>query len=288
MPFRCTKPTPHAVQIMTSAPWKLAVKPFQVAPRTYYVSGQSWVGAYLIDTGDGLILIDTAIAESAYLMVDSIYQLGYEPQDIKKILISHAHVDHCGGGALMKELTGAELWMSREDYEFMQKAPEETIELDPRMHGWHFEPDSFYSGDEPVELGDVRVHTLLTPGHTIGCTSFFWEVTNPVNSERYVCGMHGGVGANTMNDEYYQKSKVLTPDLRERFLADVEKVGSIHVDIALPSHPNQIAILDKAGTYSDEHQPYLDPAVWGDFLRERGRQVREWEKNAADVHKVIA
>lgn len=288
MSFRCTKPTPHAVQIITTTPWKLAVKPFQVAPRTYYVSGQSWVGAYLIDTGSGLILIDTAVAESAYLLVDSIYQLGYRPQDIKKILISHAHVDHCGGAALMKALMGAELYMSHEDYEFMRKAPEETIGLDPRMHGWHFEPDCFYSDVDPIELGNIKVRTLLTPGHTIGCTSFFWEVTNPVNGERYVCGMHGGVGANTMNDEYYRTSKVLTPSLRERFLADVEKVGSIHVDIALPSHPNQIAILDKAGTYRDEEQPYLDHTVWGDFLRERARQVREWQKTAADVRKVIA
>ena len=96
MAFRCTKPTPHPVKTLAYEPWALTVKPFQVSPRTWYVAGQTWVGCYLIDTGSGLILIDTAIPESMYLLVDSIYRLGYKPEDIKKILLSHAHFDHCG------------------------------------------------------------------------------------------------------------------------------------------------------------------------------------------------
>lgn len=274
MAFRCTKPTPHPVKTLAYEPWELAVQPFQVAPQTYYVAGQTWVGCYLIDTGDGLILIDTAIAESAYMLVDSIYRLGYKLDDIKKILISHAHFDHCGGAAIMKHLTGAELYMSKEDYDFMKACPEETMVLDPDSHPQFFEVDHFYSDDEPITLGNVTIRTMLTPGHTIGCTSFFWEVQNPVTKETYVVGMHGGVGANTMNDDYYSKSKYLTPDLRDRFFADSEKVAAIHVDIALPSHPNQIEITDKIGQYSDENQPYLDDTVWGDFIRERVRQVR--------------
>lgn len=48
-------------------------------------------------------------------------------------------------------------------------------------------------------------------------------------------GRHGGVGANTMNDKYYAQSEVSDSlELRDRFLADAEKVGNIHVDIALP------------------------------------------------------
>ena len=103
-------------------------------------------------------------------------------------------------------------------------------------------------------MGNVEIRTLLTPGHTPGCTSFFWKVTNPANGEVYRVAMHGGVGANTMNDGYYSTSKYLTPDLRERFLADADKLKQIPVDIALPSHPNQIEIVDRAGQYTDENQ----------------------------------
>ena len=49
-------------------PWLLTQKPFRVAPRVYYV-GNTWVGAYLIDTGDGLVLIDTTVFETTYLVL---------------------------------------------------------------------------------------------------------------------------------------------------------------------------------------------------------------------------
>ena len=278
MAFRCTKPTPHPVKTLAYEPWEIAVKPFQVAPQTWYVSGQTWVGCYLIDTGDGLILIDTAIPESLYLMVDSICQLGFKMTYIKKILLSHAHFDHCGAAAAMKKLTGAELYMSKEDTEFYKACPEETLVLDPDSHPQYFEVDKYYSDDEPITLGNISIRTILTPGHTIGCTSFLWDVKNPANGETYVVGMHGGVGANTMNDDYYSTSKYLTPDLRDRFISDADKLKKIHVDIALPSHPNQIEIMDRAGQYTDESQPYLDDTIWADFIDERVRQVKSLMK----------
>ena len=278
MAFRCTKPTPHPVKTLAYEPWEIAVKPFQVAPQTWYVSGQTWVGCYLIDTGDGLILIDTAIPESLYLIVDSICQLGFKMTDIKKILLSHAHFDHCGAAAAMKKLTGAELYMSKEDTEFYKACPEETLVLDPDSHPQYFEVDKYYSDDEPITLGNISIRTILTPGHTIGCTSFLWDVKNPANGETYVVGMHGGVGANTMNDDYYSTSKYLTPDLRDRFISDADKLKKIHVDIALPSHPNQIEIMDRAGQYTDESQPYLDDTIWADFIDERVRQVKSLMK----------
>lgn len=275
MSFQCSPAIPEPVAALAYKPWTLSVKPFQVAPRTWYVAGQTWVGCYLIDTGDGLILIDCAIPESMYLLVDSIYQLGYSPRDIKKILISHAHFDHCGAAGAMKELTGAEVYLSKEDWEFIKACPEETMVLDKDSHPQMFEPDRFYADDEPVVLGDIAVKTLLTPGHTVGCTSFFWEVENPASKARYVVGMHGGVGANTMNDQYYSTSRYLTPALRDRFIRDAGKLKQIHVDIALPSHPNQITITDRMGSYTDETQPYLDETVWTAFIDERVRQVRE-------------
>ena len=261
------------VATLAYRPWEIAIAPFQVAPQTWYGAGQTWVGCYLIDTGEGCILIDTAIPESAYLLVDSIHRLGYQMTDIKKILISHAHFDHMGAARLMQELTGAEIYMSAEDYRFYKECPQETMRLDPDSHPQDFECTHFYSDDTPIRLGNVTVRTLLTPGHTIGCTSFFWKVTNPANGAVYTVAMHGGVGANTMNDGYYAKSTYLTPALRDRFIADAEKLKAIHVDIALPSHPNQITITDRAGTYTNETQPYLDETVWAEFIDIRVQMV---------------
>ena len=214
MPFRCTPPPKDPVRTLAHTPWKLAVPAFQVSPRTWYVSGQSWVGAYLIDTGDGCILLDTAIPESLYLLVDAVQQTGHTMSDIKMILLSHAHFDHIGGAAALHEMTGAPLYMSREDTGFLAECPDETLVLDADSHVQEPVIDRFYDDDTPICLGDIAIHTLLTPGHTIGCTSFFWEEKNPVTGESYRVAMHGGVGANTMNDKYYATSAYLTPDLR--------------------------------------------------------------------------
>ncbi|MDO4620694.1 MAG: MBL fold metallo-hydrolase [Lachnospiraceae bacterium] len=275
MSYRNSKSIPNPIETLCHRPWELAVEPFQVSPRTWYVAGQTWVGCYLIDTGAGLILLDTAIAESVYMLVDSIYKLGYKPSDIKMILISHAHLDHFGGAAAMHALTGAPIYMSREDWKFIQECPEETEIPEEPWHAQKIVVDRFYSDDEAICLGDIAIRTKLTPGHTIGCTSFFWDETNPVTGETYTVAMHGGVGVNTMNDEYYSTSRYLTPALRDRFINDAEMLKKIHVDIALPSHPNQIEILEQAGTYTDEKQPYLDETVWADFITDRVRQVKE-------------
>lgn len=278
MAFRCTKPLEDPVATLAYRPWTVAIEPFQVSPRTWYVAGQTWVGCWLIETSEGCILIDTAIPESLYMLVDSIYKTGHKPLDIKKILLSHAHFDHTGAAEQLRRMTGAELYLSKEDWEFYQKVPEETLVLDKDSHPIDFHVDRFYSDEEPVVLGDISIRTVLTPGHTVGCTSFFWEETNPVDGKTYTLGMHGGVGANTMNDEYYRGSKYLTPALRERFLADEEKIKKIHVDIALPSHPNQIDITDRAGQYTNENMCFVDDTVWADFLHERVRQVKELMK----------
>ena len=172
MAFRCTPAIKDPVGTLVREPWSIAVKPFQVAPGTWYVAGQTWVGCYLIDTGDGLILLDTAIPESSYLLVDSIYRLGFAPEQIKKILISHAHFDHCGAAMEMKKLTGAEVYMSREDWEFYQKCPEEVMFADSGSHIQDFTVDHFYSDDEPIVLGNVEIRTLLTPGHTPGSVCY--------------------------------------------------------------------------------------------------------------------
>ena len=60
-------------------PWTLAQKPFKVIENVYFV-GNTWVSVYLIDTPEGLILIDCAYEENLYLLIDSIRGLGFDPQ----------------------------------------------------------------------------------------------------------------------------------------------------------------------------------------------------------------
>ena len=103
-------------------PWELHCEPFKLAPHMYYI-GNTWVGCFLIDTGDGLLLIDTAIFECTYDVLQNIYTLGYNPKDIKNILLTHCHVDHIGCVPQFKSISGANVWISKEDMEFAKSNP---------------------------------------------------------------------------------------------------------------------------------------------------------------------
>ena len=98
----------------------MAIEPFRVAPRVWYV-GNTWVGSFLIQTSEGLALIDTTVMEDLYLLIDSIHRLGFDSKDLKHIFLTHAHMDHDGAARALKELTGAKVWLSREDEEWRHR-----------------------------------------------------------------------------------------------------------------------------------------------------------------------
>ena len=125
MPLNSTsKTSPPAEQLMERCcrrPWEAYTEPIRMAPGVWYISGNDWVACYLIDTGDGLILIDTAMHETVYLLIENVRKLGYELTDIKKILLTHAHIDHIGGARTLKELTGAKIYLGERDLLFLHE-----------------------------------------------------------------------------------------------------------------------------------------------------------------------
>lgn len=245
--------------------WELQCEPFQMAPGVYYV-GTSYVGSYLLDTGDGLILIDQAFAESVYLILENVRKLGFDPMDIKMLLVSHGHLDHCGGTRLLQEYTKAKVYMSKEDYDMMKEHPEWVyFDYENRID---FEPDEFYDDNSPVKLGNMEIRTVLSPGHTPGTTSFFFEVKDSAGKS-FRCGLHGGIGLNTLVPEFYEKWPGWPKDLVQKFKDTMVRLMDETVDITLPSHPNQVPVLDKAGTYTEEKNPFVDQEAWPKLLNAR-------------------
>lgn len=255
-------------------PWEVAVSPFQVAPRTWYV-GNSWVGAYLIETSEGLILIDTTMQPQVYLLFESIRMVGFDPRDIKRLLLSHAHYDHCGGVRAVLELSGAKLYMGKQDADLIRERPE--MILSEGYPCGSFEADCYFSDDLPVVLGDMAVTTVHTPGHTPGTTSFFFDVTDG-NGNRYHCGMHGGVGVNTLSDDFLADHH-LPVSLRQDYLNSMLKVRELQVDITLGSHPGQVGMLEKATRITPSYNPFLDKTVWPELINRRIAMARELTTN---------
>ncbi len=91
---------------------------------------------------------------------------------ISHILITHAHFDHIGGLAELKEATGAPVTMHAEAADQLR-----TAALAARLWGFHLDPppppDQFIAAGETVAVGRLRLEVLYTPGHAPGHVSFY-------------------------------------------------------------------------------------------------------------------
>ena len=99
--------------------WQVQI-PFQIFDNVYYV-GTDHVSSYLITTPGGLVLIDATSAETVDALLDNVRQLGFDPEEIEYVFITHPHNDHYGGAVRIKELTGATICMSGPDWEFLEQ-----------------------------------------------------------------------------------------------------------------------------------------------------------------------
>ncbi len=251
-------------------PWEVSIEPFKVAPRTYYV-GNAWVGAYLLETSEGLILVDSTMQPQVYIVFEGIRKLGFDPCDIKLLMLTHMHYDHVGGARVIAEHTGAKIMMSREDEHFLRTHPEQLFD-NGYAYG-DFKIDGYYNDNAPVVLGDLKIDTLLTPGHTPGTTSFFFDATEKDGTVKR-CGLHGGVGLNTLTDDFLREHN-FSASTRSDYLDSMARLKDLHVDITLGSHPAQVSMLDKVHLISEDHNPFDDPSIWQWLVEQRTRQVRE-------------
>jgi glyoxylase-like metal-dependent hydrolase (beta-lactamase superfamily II) len=80
----------------------------------------SYVNAFLLETEDGLVLIDTGIPDSGRVIQDALSSIEKKPTDIRHILVTHCHADHSGSLAEMKSLTGAPASMHAVDAELVE------------------------------------------------------------------------------------------------------------------------------------------------------------------------
>lgn len=155
--------------------WIEPADPFRVIGNVYFV-GTTGLGMYLIDTGAGLIVLDGGLERNADMVLSSISALGFDPADVKILLNSHAHLDHSGGLAKIKEVTGAKLIASKEDQSALEGGFYLGSEDNHSLDAPPVKVDANIGDGEIVALGNVTLTARLTPGHTRGCTSWWMTV----------------------------------------------------------------------------------------------------------------
>ena len=229
------------------------MKPFKILGNTYFI-GTYQASSHLIDTGDGLIMIDTGYAKTAYLVLDSIYKLGFKPEDIKYIINTHWHGDHTEATAGFAALTGAKTLIGRKDAERASK---------------HFTADILIDDGDTLTLGNTTITFLHTPGHTEGTVSFFYDVTE--GDKTYRVGSFGGAGLNTLSPARFEFE-----GCREAYFASIDRLLEQRVDVFIGNHTWNNGTYEKYETLVNTgRNEFLDPETWQVFLKDYRRRLEE-------------
>ena len=252
-------------------PWSLANRPFKVIDNIYFV-GTNWVSCFLLDTDEGLVLVDCAMQETLYLLVDSIRAMGFDPHDIKKILLTHGHFDHCGAVRAIQEMSGCEVWIGKDD-EFFFTERRDLIVCEETVPA--FKITNFYDYNSIIDLGNIRIEPVHCPGHTPGTTSLFLTAVH--NGQKLNCAIHGGLGAVVLaKDKLLESNQPLS--LREDYLESIAKVLDRPVDVVLPSHAGHCVDHNflKIGAEDDgSGQGFINTEAWRKMLTSKKVQIEQ-------------
>jgi metallo-beta-lactamase class B len=153
--------------------WNLPVSPVRIVGNVHYV-GTNEMAVFLLTTPAGHILIDSAFEESVPLIERNVRELGFRIQDVRILLSSHAHVDHVGGHALMKQITGARVLATAPDAALIRSGGGGPLAFDTRWRPCAV--DHELADGEQVTLGDTVLVAHLTAGHTPGATTWTTRV----------------------------------------------------------------------------------------------------------------
>ena len=221
-----------------------AIEPFKIIGNTYFV-GTFPASSHLIDTGEGLILIDTGYNDTLFLLINSIYKLGFSPYDVKYIIHTHWHGDHTEATAAFVHLTGAKTYMGKKDVQKVRK---------------YFEPDVLLSDGDVVCLGNTKIEVAETPGHTEGTISLFYETME--KGIKYQVGTFGGAGANTLAKDRFDYD-----NCRNDYLDSLNKLRKKKVDIFIGNHVWNNDTERKAFVLKETGENlFIDTHIWNEFL----------------------
>lgn len=241
------------------------IEPFCLCGNVYFV-GSSAVSVHLIDTGDGLIMIDTGYPFMRDAILENIRLLGFDIRNVKMILHSHGHYDHYGNTQYFKQLSGAKTYISRIDNDILNG----TLDLSWAVELGcgripSFSCDVLLEDGDIVSLGNTKIRCLLAPGHTAGVLCFFLDVEH--DGRILHAAMHGGIGMGSMRREFLDRYNLGTT-LREQFRRDVEKMVQIPVDVVLGNHPYQNRTEEKlVRVAAGERDVFIDSSEWARLMK---------------------
>jgi len=246
------------------------VKPFKIIGNIYYL-GMTNYTSYLITTPEGHILLDTLVEPMLPTLRKNIEQLGFKLQDIKIILQAHAHSDHVGALAQLKELTGAQVPVMAEDAEVLADGGRSDFRGDGSEIWKPVRADRILRDGEEVRLGGVTMVAHRTAGHTKGCTA--WTTVAEENGRNYnvvfVC-------SNRVNENILILDNPKYPNMAEDFASGFETLKKLPADVFLASHAFMFNLEEKLKRLEagSPQNPFIDPEGYRTYVADYDYEFR--------------
>lgn len=244
---------------------------YRIIGNIYYV-GASDITSYLITTPAGHILINTGYEDTPPIIRDGILKLGFKLEDVKILLNSQAHFDHVAGQARMQKLTGAKIYSSAREVAVLESGGK----ADPRWGREQTYPavkvDHVVRDLEEITLGGVTLVAHMTPGHSIGCTT--WTMRVPDGDKVYDVVI---VGGTTINPGVKFVGAPTYPGIADDYARTFRILRGLKCDVFLGAHGGYYGMAAKyekmkAGA---EVNPFIDPEGYRMFIDQSEKTFQE-------------
>ena len=251
--------------------WTNPFPPYRIIGNVYYVGSQG-LASYLITTKEGHILINSSLESSVPLIRESIEKLGFKFGDVKILLISHAHWDHCAGSASIKELTGAKYMVMDADVPEIEAGGKGNFQYGDSSTS-RYQPtkvDRVLHDGEEVKLGGTVLTAHLTPGHTKGTTT--WTMKAKEGDRTYNVVI---IGSPNVNAGYKLVNNALYPQIASDYERMFRILKSLPCDVFLGAHGNYYGMEAKYARMKEHAaNPFIDPEGYRSYVAEREQTFR--------------
>lgn len=253
------------------ADWTEPFPAFRIAGNLYYV-GSKGLANYLIATPQGHILINSDLEANVPLIRASIESLGFKFNDVKILLISHAHYDHDAGSDMIKKLTGAKYMVMEGDVPVVESGGRSDFHYgnDPVQLYPPTKVDRVLRDGDQVKLGDAVLTARLTPGHTRGCTTWTMKVKESGKTRDVVI-----IGSPNVNPGYKLVGNSVYRGIAEDFERTFQVLKSLPCDYFLGAHGSYFDMETKyAQLKAGVSTAFIDPVGYQNYVADRERAFR--------------
>jgi glyoxylase-like metal-dependent hydrolase (beta-lactamase superfamily II) len=209
--------------------------------------------AWALAAGDGVVLVDTGMHEPGSMahLERALDQAGLRVEHVRRVVLTHAHVDHCGQAPPVAERAGCEVWAHRAYGHHTAAADDAEAALARRVEvarqsGVPEAPLRRWieqrRGQGTGQAGMLRIDRELTDGATVDTDLGDWQVVEtPGHAPSHVCLFQPERRLLISGDHLLGRVALYfdhghTPDPVGEFLASLDRVDALDARLALAGH----------------------------------------------------